>query len=110
MTDRDILRDRIAELIDPNAWKMHRMPEMPGWPESAELIEPSREKAQAIIYELGLTVETQGGFDLVNYRDQIVRTEERSRHVTPWTHVADAAQVGERRNGKDVWFEGWEKQ
>ena len=62
MTDQDNLRDRIAELIDPNAWKMHRIPEMPGWPESTELIEPSREKAQAIIDELGLTVETAGGY------------------------------------------------
>lgn len=54
MSDQDNLRDRIAELIDPNAWKMHRIPEMPGWPESTELIEPSREKAQAIIDDLHL--------------------------------------------------------
>lgn len=52
MTDQDNLRDRIAELIDPNAWRMHRIPNMPGWSESTEVIEPSREKAQAIIDEL----------------------------------------------------------
>lgn len=69
-----------------------------------------RDKAQAVIDELGLTVEHQGGFDLVNFRNQIVRTEERSRYVTPWTVNADAVQVGERRHGKDTWFEGREMQ
>lgn len=59
MTDQDNLRDRIAKVIEPGDWRVRESCALPlGHPGRDAVVRASRERAQAIIDELGLTTET----------------------------------------------------